>query len=87
MTIDIGTMNIFHIVGFAVNNHTIGLVGIISNIKQFTIHGTPICKIFQTSNTGEQIQRSSPHITWVPAAGFVIKCLLPDHNNNLLLLF
>ena len=32
LIIEIDTMNIFYILGFAVNNHTIGLIGIISNI-------------------------------------------------------
>jgi hypothetical protein len=52
MITEIDTMNSFHILGFAVNNHTIGLVGIISNIKQFAILGTAICTFSQTSNTG-----------------------------------
>ena len=54
MNIEIDTMNIFHTLGFAVNNNTIGLVGIISNIKQFAIFGTTICKLSQTSNTGRK---------------------------------
>ena len=65
MIIEIDTMNIFHILGFAVNNHTIGLVDIISNIKQFAILGTAICKISQTSNTGRKIQTSTAYIKWL----------------------
>ena len=45
-------MNMFHILGFAVKNHTTGLAGIIDNIKQFAILDTAICKLSQTSNTG-----------------------------------
>ena len=45
-------MNILHVLRFTVNNHTIGLVGIMSNIEQFAILGTTICQFFQTSNTG-----------------------------------
>ena len=52
MIIEIDTMNMFHILVFAVNNHTVGLVGMISNIKQFAILGTAICKFSQTNNTG-----------------------------------
>ena len=62
MIIEIDTMNIFHILGFAVSNHTMELVGIVSNIKQFN---TAICKFSQTSNTGRKIQRSSAYIKWL----------------------
>ena len=48
------TMNIAHVLGFVVNNHTKGLLGIIRNIKQFAILGTTICKFSQTSNTGRK---------------------------------
>ena len=65
MIIEIDTMNIFHILGFAVTNHTKEFVDIISNIKQFAILGTAICKFSQTSNTGRKIQRSSTYIKWL----------------------
>ena len=42
MVIEMNTMNIFHVRGFVVNNHTKGLLGIISNIEQFAILGTSI---------------------------------------------
>jgi len=34
MVIEMNTMNIFPVLGFVVNNHTKGLLGIISNIEQ-----------------------------------------------------
>ena len=48
------TMNVFHVLGFVVNNHTKRLLGIIRNIKQFAILGTTIWKFSQTSNTGRE---------------------------------
>ena len=41
-------MNIFHVLGFAVDNQTFRLVDIIRNGKQFAILGTEICKFSQT---------------------------------------
>ena len=58
-------MNSFHILGFAVNNHTTGLVGILSNIKQFAILATAICKFFYKPailTLGDKIQRSLAYI-------------------------
>ena len=55
MIIEMDTMNIFHVLGFVVNNHTKGLLGIIRNVKQFAILGTTICKFSQSSNTGKKI--------------------------------
>ena len=54
MVIEMDTMNIFPILEFVVNNHTKGLLGIISNIEQFAILGTTISMFSQTSNTGRQ---------------------------------
>jgi len=51
-------MNICNVLGFAVNNHTTGLVGIVSIIKEFTIL---VCMISQTSNTG----RTNTDIKWL----------------------
>ena len=45
-------MKMFPVLGLVVNNHTKGLLGIISNIEQFAILGTTIRKFSQTSNTG-----------------------------------
>ena len=42
------------VLGFAVNNHTIRLVDIICNVKQFAILGTAIYKVSQISNTGRK---------------------------------
>ena len=44
-------MNILHVLGFVVYNHTKGLHGIIRNIKQLAILGTAICKFSQSSDT------------------------------------
>ena len=65
MVIEMDTMNIFPVLGFVVNNHTKGLLGIISNIEQFAILGTTISKFSQTSNTGRKIHRSSAYIKWL----------------------
>ena len=54
MVIEMDTMKNVHVLGFVVNNHTEGLLGIISNIKQFAILGTTICKYSQSSNTGRK---------------------------------
>ena len=42
MVIEMDTMKNFHVLWFIVNNHTKGLLGMISNIKQFAILGTTI---------------------------------------------
>ena len=42
MVIEMDTMKIFLLLGFVVNNHAKGLLGIISNIEQFAILGTTI---------------------------------------------
>ena len=55
-------MNIFQVLGFSVNNHSIELEGTVSNIKKFALLGTAICTFFQTSNTGRKIKRSSVYI-------------------------
>ena len=65
MVIEMDTMKMFPVLGFVVNNHTKGLLGIISNIEQFAILGTTISKFSQTSNTGRKIQRSSAYIKWL----------------------
>ena len=55
MVIEMDTMKMFScVLGFVVNNHTKGLLGIISNIEQFAILGTTISKFSQTSNTGRK---------------------------------
>ena len=65
MVIEMDTMKMFPVLGFVVNNHAKGLLGIISNIEQFAILGTTISKFSQTSNTGRKIQRSSAYIKWL----------------------
>ena len=54
MVIEMDTMKMFPVLGLVVNNHTKGLLGIISNIEQFAILGTTISKFSQTSNTGRK---------------------------------
>ena len=55
MVIEMDTMNIFRVLGFVVNNHTKGHLGIIRNVKQFAILVTTIYKFSQSSNTGGKI--------------------------------
>ena len=62
MVIEMDTMKNVHVLGFVVNNHTKGRLDIISNIKQFAIHGTTICKFLNPATLGEEIQRSSAYI-------------------------
>ena len=54
MVIEMDTMKMFPVLGLVVNNHTKGLLGIISNIEQFAILGTTISKFSQTGNTGRK---------------------------------
>ena len=61
MVIEMDTMNIFPVPGCVVNNHTKGVLGIISNIEQLNILGSTISKFSQTSNTGRKKYRVHQH--------------------------
>ena len=66
MIIEIDKLNTFHILGFAVNNHIIGRVGFINNIKQLAIYLTQqSVGILKPATQGEKIQMSSAHIKWL----------------------
>ena len=64
MVIEMDTMKMFScVLGFVVNNHTKGLLGIISNIEQYLAQQS--VSFLKPATLGEKIQRSSPYIKWL----------------------
>ena len=55
MVIDNNRVNIFLVLRFVINNHTIRFVGIVSYVKHIAVLGTTL---------GEKIQKSSAYIIW-----------------------